>query len=67
MLKKLYMMVSSDKYELPLAIADSPDELSKMTGFKPSYIKTAISKYLSGDKPNLQFRRIEYEESEGKE
>lgn len=29
---KLYMYVTFDKYELPLAVADSPRELAEMTG-----------------------------------
>lgn len=29
---KLYMMTTSDKYELPLAVADSPHELAEMVG-----------------------------------
>lgn len=29
---KLYMYTTLDKYELPLAVADSPRELAEMTG-----------------------------------
>lgn len=54
----LYLEVTLDRYELPVAVADSLSELAEMTGFKKSYIATAISKYISGDKPNSQFRRV---------
>lgn len=39
----LYMVVTQDKYELPLAVADSPAELARMLGVKSSVIRSAIS------------------------
>lgn len=41
--KVVYMIVSMDKYELPLAIADTMQELAEMTGVKRSTIASAIS------------------------
>lgn len=32
------MMVTTDKYELPLVVADSVDELAKLLGVKPNSI-----------------------------
>ena len=40
---KVYMKVTKDEYELPLAIADSLKELSLLTGTKISVIKSSIS------------------------
>jgi hypothetical protein len=43
-MKKLYIKVSKDKYRLPLAVADSVPELSRMTGVSINVIASAISK-----------------------
>ena len=39
---KLYLMTTQDKYELPLAVADSVAELSKMSGTKAKTISEAL-------------------------
>lgn len=39
----VYMLVTNDKYELPLAIADSVAELAKITGQKRSSVASAIT------------------------
>lgn len=39
----LYMMTTRDKYELPLAIADSPSELAKITGASQNTILSCLS------------------------
>ena len=43
-MKKLYIQVSKDKYRLPLAVADSVPELSRMTGVSINAIASSISK-----------------------
>lgn len=45
---KLYAKVSTDKYELPLAVADSPRELARMTGNTCGSIRSMISKGVPG-------------------
>lgn len=40
---KLYMMTTQDKYELPLAVADSVKELAQMTGYNAQRISEALS------------------------
>ena len=42
-LKYLYVATTKDKYELPIAVADSVGELAQMLNMKP----TTISIYLS--------------------
>ena len=37
------MMVTQDKYELPLAVADSVEELARITGAKTNNIYSALS------------------------
>lgn len=39
----LYMRVTSDKYELPIAVADSKRELAEMQGLTPSTVRSAYS------------------------
>ena len=41
-------MVSKDKYELPMAVADTVKELSVMTGKSESAIRSGISKQKQG-------------------
>ena len=40
---KLYMKVTNDEYELPLAVADSIADLARMTGVKPESLYSIIS------------------------
>ena len=40
---KIYMMLSTDGLELPVAVADSSKELSQMTGFSQNYILSSIA------------------------
>lgn len=43
--KQMYMMVTKDEYELPLAFADTPAELARMLGLQSgSVIQSAIQK-----------------------
>lgn len=45
---KLYMKVTKDKYELPLAVADSAKELAAMVGTKENTVNSCISKGVQG-------------------
>lgn len=42
MKRKIYMCVTHDKYELPVAVADSPKELADMLGVTSNNILSAI-------------------------
>ena len=39
---KLYIKVTSDEYELPIAVADSKRELAKMVGVRPRSVNDAL-------------------------
>lgn len=39
----VYMKITKDEFELPVAVADSPKELAKIVGTKPNYILSSIS------------------------
>ena len=43
--KYIYMMVTKDKYELPLAVADTAAELSRMVGCDNSHISRTIREF----------------------
>lgn len=42
--KYVWMRVTNDKYELPVFIADSPQELAKMVGCQVANIRCQLSK-----------------------
>ncbi len=39
---KLYIKVTSDEYELPIAVADSKSELAKMVGVSTKTVRGAL-------------------------
>ena len=43
MTKAVYMLVTQDKYELPLVVADTVAELARLTGQKRSSVASAIT------------------------
>lgn len=45
---KLYMMTTKDRYELPLAVAGSAEELGRMTGHSVNTIQSMISHKIRG-------------------
>lgn len=47
---KLYMMVTKDKYELPLCVAGSTEEMARMVGTTKNSIASAISHAKQKDK-----------------
>lgn len=61
-MKKLYMAVSADQYELPLYVADTAKELAEWSGVKPNYVSTAIYYKYSGKKMGMKFVKVELEE-----
>ena len=61
---KLYMGVTPDKYELPLFVADSLKELSKMSGFDYDSVRHLISKRSSGKNKGIKFIKITIDEVE---
>lgn len=54
----LYMKTTTDKYELPIAVADSGAELARMLGVTVNSVWSCISKHRSG------YHKIEIEEVE---
>ena len=54
----LYMKCTTDKYELPIAVEDSPSKLAEKLGYKPHSVATQCSKDRCG------YHRIEVDEDE---
>lgn len=45
---KLYVKCTTDEYELPLVVEDSPTKLAKKLGLKVSSVTSMVSKQRSG-------------------
>lgn len=60
----VYMKVTRDEYELPLAIADTAGELAKMTGATEGAIWSSISHQKNGRVKRGSFKAVEIGEIE---
>lgn len=58
----LYLAVSKDKYELPIAVADGAEELSRMLGLAENTVSTHISLIKSGKLKRQKYFRVEVED-----
>lgn len=67
MKKKLYLAVTTDKYELPLYVSDTAKGLADWSGYSSGYILSAISHGYSGKKARMKFIRIEIEWEDGEQ
>lgn len=61
---KIYIEVTRDKYELPLRIADSVQELARLSGTSENNIYSQISHYEHGAQKSARFYKIEVGEDE---
>lgn len=55
-MKKLYIKCTTDKYELPVAVADDPGELARMLGVKVTTVRSNTSAHKNG------YHRVELED-----
>lgn len=62
-MKRLYMKVTNDEYELPVAVADSSKELAEMVGTTRNAILSAIS-HGKTDKYKRVYIKVEFEDEE---
>ena len=60
---KVYMEVTQDKYELPVAVADSVKELAKLVGVKKDTIWTMIN-HAKNRGGKCKYIKVELEEGE---
>lgn len=62
--KTIWLRVTADDIELPLAVADSAAELARMCGCSQNNIYSTISQKNLGKIKHGQFKRVEIEEDE---
>lgn len=58
---KLWLQVTSDKYELPMIVADSPAELAKLAHVEKRTVITLNSKYKNGRRKKPKYISVEVE------
>ncbi len=58
MVEHVYMAVTTDKLELPLAIADTAIELGNILGIKSETIYSSISKQRSGKNNGFKLLKV---------
>jgi len=62
--KKLYLAVTPDRYELPLAVCLSADELGRYLGISGRSVLQNMNRKQSGTQRGYNLVRIEIEEDE---
>jgi hypothetical protein len=58
---KLYICVTRDKYELPVAVADTQDELARLCGVSKATIASALSHQRHG-RWGSHYKEVEVED-----
>lgn len=56
---KVYMQVTRDKYQLPVAVDDSPKELAELCGCSANAVSSALSRLKSGQLRRPRFVCVE--------
>ena len=59
--KYLWLAVEADKYELPLAVADTAEELGKMFGIKKNTVINCVSRNRSGRENGYKYIKVKNE------
>ena len=60
----MYLAVTSDKYELPIAVAGTARELAKMLGVSANSISSSIYRVYKGKKTKIKYLVIDENEGE---
>lgn len=63
----MYMAVTTDKFELPLAIGDTASELGMLVGVSANLIHSSISKGQSGKTRKMKFVKVDIYDEEVEE
>lgn len=56
------MQITNDKYELPLAVADTVEELAQMRGVKKDSIYSIMSRFKHGKNNKCQYIKVVFDE-----
>lgn len=62
--RTVYMKVTDDEYELPVAIANTMKELAQILGVKKDTISGYISRYNRGLASHSAYRKVEIDDDE---
>ena len=60
--KVIWMEVTNDEYDLPLAFANCATQLADMVGVKRNAVFEAVSKWKAGKTKTCRYRRVVLEE-----
>lgn len=60
----LWLAVSKDKYELPLAVADTAAELGRMIGVSGGNIRNIVNKHRTGKIIKTGYIKLEFDDTE---
>lgn len=63
-MKYLWMKVTKDKYQLPLAVADTSNQLAELCGVNKEVIFRQINRQKNNPKINPIYVRVEYGDEE---
>lgn len=58
----LYMIVTADKYELPLMVAEKAKDLAKYNNIKPTTVSTFIHNKRSGKRSGIKYIKIKVDD-----
>ena len=62
---KVWMRITNDEYQLPVAVADTASQLARMCGTNANAIRSAVSHVRSGRKKFCTYIVVEIDEREG--
>ena len=58
------MVVTDDKYELPLYVAETAEELSRITGVNVNTIRSSVSHVRSGRNKSSIYQKVEWSDDD---
>lgn len=58
----VYIKVTNDEYELPVAVADTAAELARIVGSNENTIRSAICHYEKGRRNKSIYHKVEWED-----
>ena len=64
MMHSVWMLVTADKYELPILVADSAAELARLTHRSQQTIRGAVSRFENGKWERSRYQRVRITDDE---
>lgn len=62
--RSLWLMVTKDKYELPIAVADTAPQLAQVTGCSENLIRSSATRQKNGQWKYSRFVQVEITEED---